>query len=195
MMCYYLIVEFQGLSVNVFTGVCLRTPLMWAVTAWQWVIGSVVSNERRIFEDERRQPYILSSKRLQTFNHWSCVVLAEGALLHYVVWNNIKVRSDERLFCRRLSLLRVSDSFILFCGLVGWERTGEKRNTYRVLMGKREGSMAFGRHVHDWKIMLKWTLRNGDWRKWTGFIWFWISVCDSSYQHAYEPGDNPGVCH
>jgi len=35
---------------------------------------------------------------------------------------------------------------------------GEK-NAYRVLMGKRKGSMAFGRHVRNWKILVKINLK------------------------------------
>jgi len=42
------------------------------------------------------------------------------------------------------------------------------KNAYRVLMGKRDGSMAFGRHVRNWKIIVKCTLKKWDWRKWAG---------------------------
>jgi hypothetical protein len=149
---------------NVFKCVCLRTPLLWAATTWHLVIGSDALKERRILEVETRRHYFLS-KHLQPINHWSGVVSAEGPLLHYVVRNNVKVRSVKLIFCRRLPHLRVSYSSILFCGLVRWVRTAEKRNAYRVLMGKREGSMAFGRHVRNCKIMVKWALKKWDWKK------------------------------
>jgi hypothetical protein len=47
---------------------------------------------------------------------------------------------------------------------------GEKRNAYRVLVGKAEGQRPLVRPRLRWRIMLKWILHKQDGRVWIGLI-------------------------
>ena len=47
---------------------------------------------------------------------------------------------------------------------------GERRNVYRVLVGKSDGNRPLGGPWHRWEIILKWILNKYDGRTWTGLI-------------------------
>jgi hypothetical protein len=47
----------------------------------------------------------------------------------------------------------------------------EKRNTYRLLMGKPEGKRPLGRPTRRWWIILGWILERRDEVMWTGLVW------------------------
>jgi hypothetical protein len=48
---------------------------------------------------------------------------------------------------------------------------GERRGTYRVLMGKHEGERALGRPKHRWEADIKMDLQELGWGAWTRLIW------------------------
>jgi hypothetical protein len=56
-----------------------------------------------------------------------------------------------------------------WAGHVG--RMGEKRNTYRILVGKPEGKRPLGRPRSRWVDNI-----NMDGMVWTGSIWLWIGI-------------------
>jgi hypothetical protein len=49
-------------------------------------------------------------------------------------------------------------------------RTGAKRNSYRLLVGRPEGKKPLGRPRHRWVIMLGWILVRWDAVIWTGLV-------------------------
>ena len=53
-----------------------------------------------------------------------------------------------------------------------WEgnvaRIGERRDVYRILVGKAEGKRPFGRLRLRWGIILRWIFRKWDVGIWTG---------------------------
>jgi hypothetical protein len=55
------------------------------------------------------------------------------------------------------------------------EYMGEKRNTYRISMGKPEGKRALGRPRHRWEDNIRMDLR-WDAVVWTGLIWLRIGT-------------------
>jgi hypothetical protein len=48
---------------------------------------------------------------------------------------------------------------------------GEKRNAYRVLVGKPEGKRPLGSPRYRWEDNIKMDLRVIEWVVWTGFLW------------------------
>jgi hypothetical protein len=52
---------------------------------------------------------------------------------------------------------------------------GEKRNAYRILVGKPEGRRPLGRPRRRWVDNIKMDLRDG--MVWTGSIWLRIGTC------------------
>jgi len=52
----------------------------------------------------------------------------------------------------------------------------EKRNAYRVLMGKPEGKSPLGRVGIDWMIILKWISKKKNWTAWIGLLWLKIDT-------------------
>jgi len=56
------------------------------------------------------------------------------------------------------------------------ERVGEKRVTYRVLVGKPGGKTPLGRPRRRWKDNTKMDLQEVGWGVWTGLIWLWIGT-------------------
>jgi hypothetical protein len=55
-------------------------------------------------------------------------------------------------------------------------RMKEKRNAYRVLVGKPEGRRQQGRLRRRWEDNNKWLLERWDGVAWTGSIWFRIGI-------------------
>jgi hypothetical protein len=53
-------------------------------------------------------------------------------------------------------------------------RIGEKRNVYRILVGKPEGKRPLGKPRHGWVDDIKMDLREGV--VWTGFVWLKIGT-------------------
>jgi hypothetical protein len=53
----------------------------------------------------------------------------------------------------------------------------EKRNTYRLLIGKPKGKRLLERCSHRVEIILKWILRKQEGRMWAVFIWLRIGTC------------------
>jgi hypothetical protein len=53
---------------------------------------------------------------------------------------------------------------------------GEKRNAFRVLVGKPEGQRPLGRPRHRWEDNIKINLRETEWVLWSGFIWLRIGT-------------------
>jgi hypothetical protein len=51
---------------------------------------------------------------------------------------------------------------------------GEKRNTFRLLVGKPEGKRSLGRPRHRWVDNIKMDLGEMVWLVWTGLIWLRI---------------------
>jgi hypothetical protein len=53
----------------------------------------------------------------------------------------------------------------------------EKRNAYRLLMGKPEGKRPLGRPRRRWGwIILRWILERWDGVMWTGLVWLRIGT-------------------
>jgi len=53
---------------------------------------------------------------------------------------------------------------------------GERRDVYRVVVGKPEGKSPLGRHRRRWEIILRWIFREWDVGVWTGWTWRWIGT-------------------
>jgi hypothetical protein len=53
---------------------------------------------------------------------------------------------------------------------------GEKRNAYRLLVGKPEGKRPLGRPRHIGWIILGWNLERWDGVMWTGLVWLRIGT-------------------
>jgi hypothetical protein len=53
---------------------------------------------------------------------------------------------------------------------------GEKRDTYRVLVGKPEGKRQLGKPRHKLEDSIKMDLEEVEWGVWTGFIWLRIGT-------------------
>jgi hypothetical protein len=55
-------------------------------------------------------------------------------------------------------------------------RIGEKKNAYRLLVGKPEGKRPLGRTSRRWVIILGWILWGWDGVMWTGLVWLMIGT-------------------
>ena len=55
-------------------------------------------------------------------------------------------------------------------------RTGERRGTYRVLVGKSEGRRPLRRPRRRWEDNIKMDVRGVGWVAWTGSIWLRIEI-------------------
>jgi hypothetical protein len=53
---------------------------------------------------------------------------------------------------------------------------GEKRNAYRLLVGKPDGKRPPGRSRRRWGIILGWILERWDEVMWTGLVWLRIGT-------------------
>jgi hypothetical protein len=49
---------------------------------------------------------------------------------------------------------------------------GEKRDSYRILVGKTEGKKSLENPGVNRLFLLKWNFRKWDWCAWTELIWF-----------------------
>jgi transcription termination factor 2 len=74
-----------------------------------------------------------------------------------------KLRNEElHNRCSSPSVIRMIKSRrIRWSGHVA--RMGEKRNTYRILVGKPEGKRRLGRLIHRWEDNIKMDLRETEW--------------------------------
>jgi hypothetical protein len=52
----------------------------------------------------------------------------------------------------------------------------EKKNAYKVLVGKSERKRPLGRPRHGWEDDIKWILEKLDGVVWSGFIWLRIGI-------------------
>ena len=55
-------------------------------------------------------------------------------------------------------------------------RTGERRNVYRILVGKPEGKRPLGRPTRRWEDNTRWIFRKWDVGAWTGSSWLRIGT-------------------
>jgi hypothetical protein len=53
---------------------------------------------------------------------------------------------------------------------------GDRRATYRVLVGRPEGNRQLGRPRHRWERILNWIFQKWDREAWTGLIWLRIQT-------------------
>jgi hypothetical protein len=53
---------------------------------------------------------------------------------------------------------------------------GEKRNAYRLLVGKPEGKRPLGRPRRRWWVILGWISERWDGVMWTGLVWLRIGT-------------------
>jgi hypothetical protein len=53
---------------------------------------------------------------------------------------------------------------------------GERRGTYRALVGKPEGRRPLGRSRHRWEDNIKMDLREVGWESQTGLLWLRIGI-------------------
>jgi hypothetical protein len=53
---------------------------------------------------------------------------------------------------------------------------GEKRNAYKLLVGKLEGKRPLGRPRRRWVVILGWILERWDGVMWTGLVWLRIGT-------------------
>ena len=53
---------------------------------------------------------------------------------------------------------------------------GERRDEYRVLVGKPEGKRPLGRPRYRWEDNIKMDLQEVGWGTWTGMIWLRIGT-------------------
>jgi hypothetical protein len=61
-----------------------------------------------------------------------------------------------------------------WAGLVA--RMGEKRNSYRLLVGKPEGKRPLGRSRRTWVDTIRTDLGEVVWMVWTGLVWLRIGT-------------------
>jgi len=61
---------------------------------------------------------------------------------------------------------------------------GEKRDLYRVLVGKLEGKRPLERPTHSWEDDIKMGLQEVGWEGWIGLIWLRIGTGGG---HLYMP--------
>jgi hypothetical protein len=55
-----------------------------------------------------------------------------------------------------------------------WSTSGEKREIYRILVGKPEEKRPLGRVRHRWEDNIKMDNHEVEWRAWIGLIWLRI---------------------
>jgi hypothetical protein len=85
-----------------------------------------------------------------------------------VAWEWRKLHNEELndLYSSPNFLWVIKSRRIIWAGHVA--RVGERRGVYRVLVGKPEGETTWKAHCLDRRIILKWIIRKGDVRAWTG---------------------------
>jgi hypothetical protein len=66
---------------------------------------------------------------------------------------------------------------------------GEKRNPYRILMGKPEGKSPLGRPRCRWVANIKINIGEIGWNGviWIGLVWLRIGTVEGSCEHGNEP--------
>jgi hypothetical protein len=77
--------------------------------------------------------------------------------------------------CSSLNIIRVIKSRRMrWAGHVA--RMGEKRDAYRILVGRPEGRRPLGRPRRRWEDEIKMNLEEVGWGSWTGFSWLRIGT-------------------
>jgi hypothetical protein len=61
---------------------------------------------------------------------------------------------------------------------MGWNvaQMGERRGSYRFLVGQPEGRSPLGKPRHEWEDNIKMDLQEVGWGAWTGLIWLRIGT-------------------
>jgi hypothetical protein len=73
------------------------------------------------------------------------------------------------------SIIRIIKSRVMWAGNVS--RMGEKRNAYRLLVGRPEGKRPLGRQRRRWMENIKMDLvEREDWVVWIGLVWLGIGT-------------------
>jgi hypothetical protein len=72
------------------------------------------------------------------------------------------------------SIIRIIKSRMRWAGHIA--RMVEKRNSYRLLVGKPEGKSLLERPRRRWGIILGWILERWDGVMWTGLVWLRIGT-------------------
>ena len=89
-------------------------------------------------------------------------------------WRKLHNEELNDLCCSPNIIQVIKSRRIRWAGHVA--RRGERRDTYRVLVGKPEGKRTLGRPRCGWEVVFKIMLRKWDEEGWTGLIWLRIGL-------------------
>jgi hypothetical protein len=71
----------------------------------------------------------------------------------------------------------------------------EKRNVYRLLVGKPEGKRPLGKDIRGW-IIFGWIFYDCDGVMWTGLVWLSLGTGGGRCEFSFEPlGSIKCCCH
>jgi hypothetical protein len=83
-------------------------------------------------------------------------------------WRKLHNEELHNLYCSPSIIRIIKSRRMRWAGHVA--RMGEKRNAYRILVGKPEGNRPLGRPGRKWEDNIKMDFREIGWG-WTGLIW------------------------
>jgi hypothetical protein len=89
-------------------------------------------------------------------------------------WRKLHNEELHNLYCSSSIIRMIKARRMRWAGHVA--RMGEKRNRYRILVGKPEGKRPLGRLRGKWEDNIKMNLREIGWVLWTGLIWLRIGT-------------------